>query len=131
MPLTEDEKVRIRDHLAFLNVAPSFTFVLGTPAAVETQFIIEGSMVRVLEAAIPLLREKLCWCDSTRHQMLEAQKDVFVKRVGDIELDPKEGMKILRQNYATWVGELANLLGVYRNPFDKREDGGLNVPVLG
>jgi hypothetical protein len=53
MPLTEHDKVRIRHHLGYNNVSRTFAFSLGIPSSMETQFIIEDAMNRVLEEAIP------------------------------------------------------------------------------
>ena len=64
MPLTDQEKVRIRDHLAYANTSELSTFVLGLPAGIETQFLIEKAMSDfVLEEAVPLIREILCQLD--------------------------------------------------------------------
>jgi hypothetical protein len=129
LPLLEEEKVRIRSHLGFLNVADAATFVLGVPSSVQTQFIIEGAMNRVLESALPLLREFLAHLDRLRGQRMEAGELLDVKRLGDIEIDPDLQKKRDRE-YDGWADELANLLGVMRNPFDKRLSGrGLSVPV--
>lgn len=131
--LTDEEKVRIRHHLGFLNVQEAYTFVLGTPAGVETQFIIEGAFLRLLPAAVPLVRELLAKCDSTEGQKFENQENLVVSKVGSIELRGPEEQKELEKALNNWRGALANALGVYKNPFDKRDDasGGLNVPVIG
>lgn len=135
MALTEEEKVRVRHHLGFLNVVEAQTFVLGTPAGVETQFIIEGAMNRVKEEALPLLRRMLSYLDLTEEQMVTDQDVMVVDQIGEITVR-KEQQKQLRQVYKYWQQSLANVLGVYPNPFDKRGmgvggAGGPNVPVMG
>lgn len=123
MPLTEDEKVQVRHALGFLNVAEAATFVLGTPAGVETQFIIEGAMNRVLESALPLLRNHLAILAKIEAQMVDDLETLVVRKLGEIEIDPEE-MPKLRREYDFWRQRLANILGVYANPFDKARYGG-------
>jgi hypothetical protein len=131
---TDEEKVRCRHHLGFLNVQEAYTFVLGTPAGVETQFIVEGALNRMLPAAMPLFRELLAKCDSTEAQRFDDQESLVASKVGSIDLRGREGQVALALQYDYWRQALANLLGVYVNPFDKRSDlsgGGVNVRVEG
>jgi hypothetical protein len=128
---TPQEKVRVRHHMGYLNVAEAFTFVMGTPAGVETQFLIEGALNRLLDDAMPELRRILAACDQVEQQMLEYVEALGVSKLGQIEIDPKLQQK-LRSEYDRWVAALANLLGVPRNPFDNRtKTGGVNARVQG
>lgn len=133
--LTEEEKVRVRHHCGYLNVQAVATFVLGVPAAVETQFMIEGAMDRVLPAAVPQVVRHLEILDSIETQMVENHELLQVKALGEIEVNStgrdREQVQ-LRQTYDYWVNSLCNLIGVVRNPFDKRKGafgGGLNARV--
>lgn len=132
--LTPHEKVKVRHHLGYLNVSEAFTFVLGTPAGVETQFIFEGAMKRVLVEALPELRRHLQILNQIEDQMVEDHELLAVQKLGEITIDPDEQDKLTRR-YNYWVDSLANIMGVYRNPFDKRlgkgGGGGLNVAVMG
>jgi hypothetical protein len=128
MPLTDDEKVKIRHHLGFLNVAEAYTFVLGTPAAVETQFLIEGAMIRILEVALPLVRKIVQVLDTIEQQMIDDLELLAVTKVGELDINPDEHPK-LRVEYERWQGSLANALGIYPNPWDKRAMGQINVTV--
>jgi len=126
---TDEEKVRIRYHAGYLNVAASQTFVLGAPAGVETQFIIEGAMNRVLPEAETLVRNLLAKCDFVETQILENQELLAVTAVGEITVRQDE-FQALQQRYNWWRKALVNALGVDVNPFDKRYTGiGLNVSV--
>lgn len=129
MPVTEDEKVKIRHHLGFLNVAEAQTFVLGTPAAVETQFLVEGAMNRVLEAAMVQVRRHLQILDTIEQQKIDDLELLAVNKVGEIEIRADE-QEALDKQYERWQASLANLLGIYPNPWDKRAGGGINVPVM-
>jgi hypothetical protein len=128
MPLVEDEKVKIRHHLGFLNVSQVATFALGTPAAVETQFIIEQAMNLVLESALTIVRKHISILDMIEEQMVCDLELLAVTKVGEIDVNEKEHQK-LRIEYSRWQSSLANCLGVYPNPWDKRQDMGINVPV--
>jgi len=135
MGFTEDEKVRIRHHLGFLNVSTAATFSLGTPANVQTQFIIEPAMDLVPVAAEKLARTLLDRLDVVDFQIFDDADTLVASRVGAIDLNPIEFEKIL-QRYNYIRGALANLLGVMPNPYDKRfynPNGGggmgINCPV--
>lgn len=128
--LTDAQKVLIRHHLGYLNVSAMQTFVLGTPASLETQFLVEGAMNKVLPAAIPLLDRILGNLETIEQQGVDDLELLAVMRVGDIDVAPNEHSKLLKQ-YDHWVGALCNLLGIQRNVFDKRgTSGSLNARVL-
>lgn len=133
MAFSEQEKVRIRHHLGYLNVGQAYTFVAGTPAGVETQFLIEGAMQRVLPEAEVLARELLARCDSVEGQMMDNQDLLAVESVDEIKIRQDEFQALLKRYHYHRNG-LANVLGVYPNPFDKRFSagggGGINVNVM-
>lgn len=131
MALSEEEKVQIRDHMGYVNVTQVATFSLGTPAAFETQYMIEGAMVRVAPAAEPLVRRYLQVLNAIDSMRVNTLEDHEVLELGDIKLNPRNQAQ-LREAYDENLERLSNLLGVPRNPFDKRlSGGGVNVPVLG
>lgn len=134
--LSAQEKVKVRHHCGYLNVQDAQTFVLGTPAAVETQFIIEGAMDRVLEAAIPELRRQLQILDGIEDQMVMNLELLQVQKLGEITVNSTGAdreQRALIQVYDRWVDSLCNLMGISRNPYDKRKGalgtGGMNVAV--
>jgi len=130
--LTADEKVRIRHHLGYLNVDESSTFVIGLPAGVETQFIIEGAFNRILPEAIPYLRKRLMFCDCTEEQRFDSQPNAVVKEVDGIKMGAEDEQLMLSHNYDYWRAGLANMFGIPPNPFDMRYGGGsLNIRVQG
>ena len=134
--LSDQQKVKVRHHLGYLNVQQDQTFVLGTPAAVETQFIIEGAMDRVLLAAVPELNRQLTILDGLEEQMVCNQENVALLKIGEITMnstDPKNNEQTqLRKMYKYWQKSLANIMGIDSNPFDKRDSiygGGISVSV--
>lgn len=127
--ITPHERVRIRHHMAFMNVAEAATFVLGSPAAVETSFLIEPAMDKVLVEAVPELRRILGVLDRIEAQKVEDLEVLVVTKVGSIDINGSE-QSALDREYAIWQGKLSNLLGVPANPFDRSGTGCVNVPVL-
>lgn len=123
MPLSEDEKVKIRDHLSYLNSSELSTFVLGLPAGVETQFLIERAMsIFLLESAVPLVRKILCELDDVDAQRRAVRASVSTAAIGGIQIRPPgEALDALDQEFNRLVGRLANALGVPPMPFDHRK----------
>ena len=118
MPLTAEEKVRIRDLLGFLNIANAETFALGMPAGVETQFLIEGAMDRVPEHALFLVREHMATLQALDGQSIDDHELMAVNGIGDITVNQQEQDQIdKRRRY--WRGRLCNAMGVMPNPFDQ------------
>lgn len=132
------EKVKVRHHCGYLNVQEAQTFVLGTPAAVETQFIIEGAMNRIIEEAIPEVRRHLNILDASEEQMVMNQELLQITKIDTITINSTgrdREQAQLRHTYNYWVDSLCNLMGITRNPFDKRlghfGTGGINARVAG
>ena len=134
--LTEQDKVRARTHMGYGGVQQAQTFIQGVPAAVQTAFMIEGALNRLLPESEPVLRNLLDRLDGIETQILEDQGDYAAVKVGSIEVNLKEFQHLIVQ-YQHWQGQLANLLQVPPNPFDQRPmlgpgyggGGGMNVPV--
>ena len=129
MAITNGEKVKIRHHLGYLGVAEAMTFALGAPAAVETQFIIEGAMNRIMPEAESEARRHIEILNNIEDQMNADRELLAVNKVDEIEIRQTE-MRELKGEYLYWRNALANLLGCYPNPFDKRFCSmGINVSV--
>lgn len=134
-PLAEEEKVRIRHHLGYPNVEAASTFYLGVPAAMQTTFMIEGAMNKILPAAVGKARELLCRLDAIENQVFCGSDLADVNKIGEIEVN-QERVRTLADYYVLAAQGLANLLAVVDNPFDLRTwtakgKGGINVPVVG
>lgn len=126
--------VDCRRHMGYLNVQEAATFVLGVPAGLQTQFMIEGAFQRILPAAETMVQKYLDALNGIEAQFLDDQGNIAVESIGDIKVNLKEFEGLVKQ-YKHWQGNLANLLGVPPNPFDMRPmfgaagGGGVNVPV--
>lgn len=129
MPLAEEEKVRIRDALGFLNSSELSTFVLGLPAGVETQFLIERAMnLFVLESALPLIRQILCELEGLDKQRAAVRGSISVEAIGGIRMrSPSDAFAELNKEFIRLIGRLANAFGVAPNPFDNR-NGTFGIP---
>ena len=129
--LTEDQKARVRHHLGYVEVEYIQTFYLGVPAALPTQFAIEGALEKLLPSAAPKFNQLLCSLD-------KIEADVF-KKVGDItDVESMGEIKInrawLKEKWSVYLWAqkaLANMLGIAPNPYDQRtfSQGVVNVQV--
>jgi hypothetical protein len=132
--LSEEDKVKARHHMGYLNVQEASTFVLGIPAGVQTQFMIENAWGKILPHAENLFRTLLCRLDEIEAQVYGGSDMADVLKTGSIEVNP-DRLKELAKYYRLAQQGLANLLGVVPNPFDLRDwvraGGGINVPVCG
>lgn len=129
MALSEQLKVKIRHHLGYLGIASAQTFVLGIPAGVQTSFIIENAMNLVLPQSEPEIERHVAILNRIEELDVEGLEDVEVAEIGGITIDENFYKKRWKQ-YERWRRSLANLLGVFPNPFDQRlQGGGINVRV--
>jgi hypothetical protein len=132
LSLTDEEKIRVRRHLGYLNVTAVSTFSLGVPAAMQTQFIIEGAMNRLLPEAYDEARRLLTILDGVEQQIVEDQELLAVSKVDEIDIRPDEFKQLVKQ-YLWWQASLANMFGVPPNPFDQRFSpyggGGMGINV--
>lgn len=128
----EEEKVRARRHLGYLGVEASSTFSLGIPAAIQTQFMVEGALNRLLPQSMPTFLMLLDRLDCIDCEFYGGVDTATVSKIAEVEIDDKRIQKIGKY-YRNARSDLANLLGIVPNPFDQREivmeGGGINVPV--
>jgi hypothetical protein len=129
--LTDEEKTKIRYHLGYNPaVQQAQSFVLGIPAGIQTTFMIEGAMNRVLVSALPEVRRHLAILERFENQMLDDAELLAVEQVDEIHVR-KDEQEALWKLYYRWVRSLAGLFGVVPNPFDGRLKGqSINVPVV-
>jgi hypothetical protein len=130
---TDAEKVSVRRHMGYLNVASVQTFVLGVPTAVQTQFMIEGALNKVLDEAENEVRRLLGNLDRIECQMDANIGLIEFTAAEEVTTNPKAFEK-LKQRYVWWQAALGNLLGVLPNPYDFRFGGwgasGINATVV-
>jgi hypothetical protein len=131
--LTEADKNRARHHAGYGQVQAAQTFVMGVPAGVQTQFMIEGALNRIMPSAERGFRTLLDRLDRIECRIEESTEDVEVESLGDIKINAKAFVRLV-ERYRYWQGALCNLMQVPPNPYDMRwtsAGGGINVPVVG
>ena len=133
MGFTDEERIKIYYHLGYLGVAQVETFHLGVPAALQTTFMIEGAIPKLLPAAEPIARKLICRLDLLETQLYEGSDLVDVVKTGNVEINQKR-FNMLARYYCQAMTSLAGLFGVVCNPFDARVwvhagMGGINVGV--
>ena len=131
--LSDEEKVRVRHHLGYLNVGSAGTFAMCVPAAQQALFIVDGAMDKVLPEAEPIVRDLISRLDAVEVEMTDSLENQAAKRVDEIEINDKHFEKCV-QRYRWWQQTLANLLASPTNPYDQRfggwgSKGSLNISV--
>jgi hypothetical protein len=131
--LTLEEKAKLRHHMGYLNVQEAATFVLGIPAGVQTQFMIELSWDKILPEAENLVKIMLCRLDDVEKEVYGGIDLASVTATGSIQVNPNR-LRELGKYYVLAQQGIANLLGVMPNPYDMRDwvqnaGGGMSVPV--
>lgn len=134
MPIfTDEEKVEIRHHLGYQQGQLSYTFSLGVPASVQSQFPIEIAMDKLLPAAAGKVREHLEILCRIEGQGVDDYELMAVTKVDEIEINRDEHRQLFgNQGYMRWRASLANLFGIIPNPYDLRfsgQTGGINARV--
>ncbi len=132
-PVTEEEKGRARHHMGYLEVEAAQTFVLGVPAGVQTQFMIEGALNRMTATGVARFRTLLCRLDGIEEKVFCGIDNADVDEVESIKMR-RDRLAELARYYKIAQQALANLMGIVPNPFDQREwlmGGSLNVRVSG
>jgi len=110
MPLTPDERIRVKWHLGYPLQDLGTSMALGTPLPVEYLFVVEDCMSRITEGAIPILRQILNILDGINERLVRAQGHLAASKLGELETRENEP-GLLRKEYRDWGGQLAGVLG--------------------
>lgn len=86
----------------------------------QTTFMIEGALVRIMPEAVDKFRELLCRLDAVESEVYCGMDLASVEKVDTIAIR-SDRMQELAKYYRLARSALANLLGVPPNPFDMRE----------
>lgn len=133
MALTNQQIVKCRAHLGYPNVGAVQTYVFGVPAAMQTTFMIEGAMVKILPDAEALVMDLLAKLDKVECRADELLDVIEFESTEDVKYR-ENALAIAARHYKRHQQALANLLGVPPNPYDQREwlqgGGALNVPIM-
>jgi len=130
VPLTPEERHRVRRHLGFTSTTPVASIAFGVPRGGESLYMVETAMNNLMEVAEPDVRLALARLDTTLAQILQAQEHLQAKSIDEIETNPEETERLWAA-YRTWQQDLAGILGVYPSRYDQRAQGGsVNVRVV-
>lgn len=116
MPLTAEERGKVRAALGYPQVASVGTLAFGIPINLQMNFLIENAMNQVMEDALPRARGILGTIDSIEEQLKSATCTLMAQRTGEIELrsgDPgKSTPDLLAKERQRWCLLLADIFGV-------------------
>ena len=130
--LSDADKVRVRYHLNYQNIAPGSPLWAGLVIGVEDQYMIERSMEHILVEAIPKVMELLNNLDAVETQMAGAPDRFRALKADVVTLNQNEFAQLI-EAYTFWQRRLALILGVKVNPRPPADDSGvgaLNVRVV-
>ena len=117
--LTDEEKVRARYHLGYLNLGTPGSLVAGIPMPSQTIFLLDYNLNNILPAAEPLVRDMLGRLDTTDRQIFEAQDRMQASSVENVTLRADES-EALERNYVRWAMRLSDLIHVPLYPYSAR-----------
>lgn len=130
MSLTNEERVKVRKALGYVQTKLAVTFSLGIVTNVAYQQLAERAMDQLLPEAEDYIRQLLARFDEIETYIAEDTDTVIASSIGNITLNP-DAMKELWKRYKYWRGVLSNALGVPAAPDDAREEmSSLNVSVI-
>lgn len=135
MPLTEEEKEKIRRHMGYPGTSTASTLAMGLPTSLEFNHLVEAQMDRLREAAIPIARELIDTMDGLLQAKKEAVDLLAVSQLDTIKIRSDQIDQIDRQ-YFQWACQLADLLRAPLYPGAEKfkrflGGGGVNIRVTG
>lgn len=119
MALTDDEKIRVRTHLGYLNTQPAAAITFGTVVPLQTLFLVDSAMEKILPGAEDRVRRILGTLDHIEELMVCALPNLAATSMDGIELRADQ-IDQLEHEYDRWSLRLAELLGVPRYPGSRR-----------
>lgn len=126
MPLTEQEKARVRHHTGYPEVQVAASIQFGLPKPAQLAFMLEPAMLYVLETAIPRVREILQILDDIEQKIIDAQCYLVADKLDEISLagsmDARSRLVTdrLEGEYYRWACRLVDIFGVPLYPFSER-----------
>lgn len=121
MPLTEAERIRIRQHLSYTVLSTPTTLSLGFPEITQADFIVENNALNIQPSAEPLIRTKLETLDCLMERMTQVAIGSDIKKTGTIEFRPGDAIDDLQHLYQWHQRHLADMVGAPVNPISLRD----------
>lgn len=132
---TPFEKGRIRYHLGYLGVQPAASLQFGIPRPIETIFLVETAMDKVIDDGFTpdKIRQLLGILDNVECLMQATLPNLQAMKMGQLELR-EDAEDAYEREYNRWAARLADILGVPLYPYAKRNRDavdGVNIRVRG
>jgi len=133
MPLTDEEKGRVRYHMGYPALTSNASLAMGVPVFTQTNFVLETNMVKILESAVETVRRILRVMDDIELKLIDAQDRLAAIQLEELHLREDETDK-LEGEYRRWGYRLADTLAAPIYPYARRYQmtGGnvvTNIPV--
>jgi len=135
MPLTDQEKQRVRYHLGYPSLTDAASVAFGVPMMNQTNFLVESALTRLLEASLPQVRQISSVMDGIEQKLIDAQDRLAAQKLEELTLNNNEP-DMLEKEYRRWGNRLADIVGAPIYPYSLRyrmAGAGTvtNVPVRG
>ncbi len=111
MALTDEEKQRVRYFLGYPSVQPAVGISFGVPKLIQTQFLLELAMEKILPIAENKIRQIIGVMDGIECRLIDAQDRLAAKSLDNLTMRADE-TDALEAEYYRWGGRLADTLGV-------------------
>lgn len=138
MAFDDAERERIRYHMGYTEVSPAAGLAQGLPVPIQTLFLVESAMDRVLQAAEDRVRKLIVILDKIECKQEEALDFLPVDQVDQTTIR-KDHLDKLEIEYCRWAAKLADVMGAplypgatkFRWLFQGAGAGAYSVPVRG
>lgn len=133
MPLTDEQKDKVRYHLGYTGLSLVGTLSFGGVVVQQMAFLLEKNLTNLRESMVPIVQQLICNLDELDCLLMQAARDGRIVRTGggvQINLDQAAAVKA---QYVDWAGRLADQFSVTFDPLSRRfaaASSGVNVPVL-
>jgi len=115
MPLTLDEKQKVKYHLGYPLLGMSAALAGGMPLSKESSFVVDSNLEKVPEIAIPFVRSHIATLDGILSRMIGGQRNLAADQLEDLRLR-KDFLPSLRTEYKYWQSRLGQVLNCPINP---------------
>lgn len=117
MPLTAEEKVRIKFHLGYPIQTVLRSMFMGMPMQVESNWQIDAMLATpLMEETLPLIRDCIKQCDQIMFEDFpDARLEHKAEQLEELRLNMKHTV-MLSEDFTMWQHKLAQCLCVPINP---------------
>lgn len=129
MPLTVEEREKVKTHTGYGNVSMGASLAFGFARPIQTIFIVEDAMNLLNEVGVARVRNCLGILDQIECRLVAALPNLEFTKVDSIETNLAI-CDALEVEYVRWASRLADALMIPHYPFSRRFAGnGINVPT--